>query len=138
MATEQQAFIHRFMTLIWSKKNTSLVREVFASNAIIHSTAGESYGVEAMEKTLQHWYEGFPDLKLLLLGVFEQNDKVAVQWTAYGTHMGTFMGVRATMRPVKCGGTSIYRLHDGKVIEYWAYVNVHQLLRQLVGDKISL
>lgn len=131
MFTHQQDFIHRYMAAIWNKKDVSMVREVFADNAIIHSTIGESYGVEAMERALHIWHGAFPDMRLLLLDIFEQEDKVAIQWTACGTHQGYFLGLAPTLLPIKCGGTSIYRLANGKVVEYWAYVNLHQVIQQL-------
>jgi predicted ester cyclase len=135
MITEQQSFIYRYMAILWNKKDLSLVREVFAEDALIHSTMGESYGVETMEGALKCWHVAFPDMRLLLLDVFEQEDKVAIQWTACGTHQGVFMGIEATLLPVKCGGTSIYRLAKGKVVEYWAYVNLHDIAKQLQPEK---
>lgn len=119
------------MAVIWNKKDLSLVKEVFAEDAIIHSTMGEAQGISAMEEALKTWYTAFPDMRLLLLEVFEQGDRVAVQWVARGIHQGPFMGIEATLKPVECGGTSIYQIVKGKVVEYWAYVNLHHVMQQI-------
>lgn len=138
MLTEQQSFIHRYLATIWGKKDLSLLQDIFSSDAIIHSAAGDMQGIAVIENALRQWYTAFPDIRLLLLGVFEHDDRIVVQWSASGVHQGLFMGVNATFLPIRCGGVSIYRLQEGKVIEYWNYMNHHQILQQLLLSEQQL
>jgi predicted ester cyclase len=131
MITENQLFIDRYMSLIWNKKDFSVLHQVFDKNAIIYRALGDLSGLDAIEKDLKEWQTAFPDMCLLILEIFEQNDLIAVHWKAGGTHQGIFMGVEATLQPIKCNGIWIYRLKEGKIIECWDYINISQILQQI-------
>jgi predicted ester cyclase len=45
--------------------------------------------------------------------------KVAVRWTATGTHQGKFLGVEPTGRRVVFRGIEIVHIEDGLIIERW-------------------
>lgn len=59
---------------------------------------------------------------------------MAVRWTATGTHRDELAGIAATGNTVSWGGTDIYRLADGKVVEWWRNDDFVWLLHQLGRD----
>ncbi len=135
MFTERQQLINRYMGEIWNRKNCSVIYEVFSEDALIHSPMGEARGPRAVEQAHRQWHEAFPDIRVMLLDIFEMRDKVAVQWNARGTHKGPFLGIPPSNKPIICGGTSIYRLENEKIVEYWAYINLHHVIQQLQSEE---
>lgn len=131
MFSENQEFINKYMLQIWNRKDMSIIYETFAEDALIHSPMGESIGPKAMEEALHQWHTAFPDIRIQLLEIMESGSKVMVHWSSKGTHKGPFLGIEATQQPFKCSGMSMYRIHRGKIVEYWAYINTHQIVQQL-------
>lgn len=116
---------------IWNEKEMEAINHAFAEDAIIHSLFGSSMGIEVMKDVVQKWLNAFPDLHIIHQNLFLDGDKVAIQWTATGTHQGAFKGYAATGKSVAYKGVTIYRLKDDKVIEYWTYLDVDNVLSQI-------
>lgn len=137
MFTEHKVLINKYMSEIWNRKNRSIIFEVFSPDALIHSPMGEARGPQAMEEAHRQWHEAFPDIRVMLLEIFEIGDKVAVQWNARGTHKGIFLGIDPTHQPIHCGGISVYRLNNDQIVEYWAYINLHHVIQQLGNKELN-
>ena len=123
--------IEQFMDRVWKKHDLTVIDELFIPDTIVHSPLGEYRGAQAMREAVQHWLIAFPDLIVTNGHVTAEEDRVVWQWTARGTHQGTFKGVAATGRPVNYSGATVYRVRDGKIVEYWAYVDTAHVLAQL-------
>ena len=85
----------------------------------------------AVAELLAGFRSAFPDLHYLVHDHVIDGDKVAVRWTAKGTHHGPFMHVAATGREVTIEGTDVFRLEDGRIAEAWVCSDMHGLLQQL-------
>jgi steroid delta-isomerase-like uncharacterized protein len=60
-----------------------------------------------------------------------EGDKVAVCFTAKGTHDGALRGVPATGKRYKLPAMTVWRSVDGKIAEEWVFFNELDLYRQL-------
>ena len=60
-----------------------------------------------------------------------EGDKVAVCFTAKGTHDGVFQGVPATGKHYELSAMTVWRFVDGKIAEEWLFSNDLDLYRQL-------
>lgn len=116
---------------IWNKKDISPIDDYFTDSTIIHSLLGDFHGPAAMKKISQTWLTGFPDMHVDNLSVLSENDLVSIQWHVKATHLGEFKGKQATGKPVSYSGVTIYRILNGKIKEYWAYIDMQHLLNQL-------
>jgi steroid delta-isomerase-like uncharacterized protein len=116
---------------IWNKKNLKEVELNFAAECRIHSPLGEYQSPKQMLQVVQVWQTAFPDLKVKHLTPISEDERVAVQWSAEGTHLGEFQGHPPTGKKVQYTGTTVYEFLEGKISQYWAYVNVHSILNQL-------
>ena len=74
---------------------------------------------------------GFPDLRFAVEDVIADGNRVAVRWTARGTHHGEFSGLAASGSPVALPGTSIFRIEEGRIAETWVTYDSHWLLLQI-------
>ena len=63
--------------------------------------------------------DAFPDTKLNVEDCFAAEDKVAVRWTAIGTHIGDGLGIAPTGKTVQITGMTIARFENGKIVEGW-------------------
>src|SRR5438132_9391073 len=67
------------------------------------------------------FYGAFPDIKQTIEDAVADDEKVAVRFTATGTHKGELMGMPATGKRMEIGGMAFFHITDGKVTQ-WAEV----------------
>jgi predicted ester cyclase len=72
-----------------------------------------------------------PDVVFTADDVISEGDRVAAQFTMRGTHVGDFMGVPPTNRPIVVTGIDIVRFEGGKAVEHWHEWSGMELLQQL-------
>ena len=89
------------------------------------------YTRDQLREGLARLYRGFPDLVRTHSDVMVQGDRAAYRWEARGTHLGDYLGVRATRRPVVARGIVMCRFAEGRIVEEWASWNKAGLLHDL-------
>lgn len=60
-----------------------------------------------------------------------EGNKVVIHITFTGRHIGTFMGMPPTGKPVMWTSIEVYRIEDGKIAERWVQADTTGLMRQL-------
>lgn len=133
MTQNFKPFVEQYTHAVWNEKNLNVVDQCVAQDVIIHSSLGHFHGPAEMKKIIKVWVTGFPDLYVITLAALEEGDRVALQWEAKGTHLGPFKGIAPTQKRISYAGTTVYRLANRKIAEYWAYLNLQHLLEQLNG-----
>lgn len=123
----------KYSKQLWEQKDLSIIDEIFAEDAIIHSPLNKYKGNLPMKEIAQKWLHAFPDLMVTWDDFIAEGDKVVSSWTAFGTHLGGFYETSPTHREVRYSGVTTYQLKDGKIIQYWALVDMHSILNQLMG-----
>ncbi len=118
---------------VWNKKDLNAINAYVHPDVIIHSLLGDFYGINAMQGIVHAWLTGFADMKVENEDVITENDLVVTRWKSKGTHQGDFKGVQPTNRPVIYSGVTIYRVQNGKITEYWAYIDMQHLINQIKG-----
>lgn len=100
-------------------------------------TAPVTEGLQQLQEAFRQFHDIFPDLHIALQDVFTAGDRVAGRWIASGTHTTALAGIPATGRHVCWGGIDIYRLLDGKIVEWWRNDDFAGLLKQLGRDPLA-
>lgn len=116
---------------IWNQKEISTIDRLVHKDVLIHSLLGNFRGTQAMKEVVQTWLKGFPDLSVKNELIISENDLVSIQWSVKGTHKGEFKGRKPTGKPVSYSGVTVYRIKNGQIIEYWAYLDMQLLLSQI-------
>lgn len=116
---------------IWTQKEISAIDRLVHKDVLIHSLLGDFQGTQAMKEVVQAWIKGFPDLSVKNELIISENDLVGIQWSAKGTHKGEFKGKKPTGKPVSYSGVTVYRIKNGQIVEYWAYLDMQHLLSQI-------
>jgi hypothetical protein len=71
-------------------------------------------------------------MRVTILDLVAEGDKVAKHWTFSGTHKGEFGGIPPTGKQVTLElALSIYRFTEGKIAEIWMSYNALLMMQQL-------
>jgi predicted ester cyclase len=82
-------------------------------------------------KHIEEIEAAFPAYELIPEQMIGENDLVAVRGMFRGTHRGPFAGVAPTGKTVSAGLIIMYRIRDGRIVEYWLEFDMFGLMQQL-------
>jgi steroid delta-isomerase-like uncharacterized protein len=124
---------YRYINECWNGGDMASVPEVIARHCRYHDPVFPhmSSGVESMQHHIQRSRRTFPDLHFTITDTIAEKDEVVLHWTASGTQRGEFLGVPPTNQQAIVGGTSIYRVEEGRIVEEWVNWNLMSLMEQL-------
>lgn len=71
-----------------------------------------------------------PDLHYTVEDMIAEGDKVVFRYTACGTNEGELMGMPPTGERMTVTGIDIFRVSDGKIVEWWHTDDYLALLQQ--------
>ncbi len=128
---KNKEIVEKFAHSVWNEKNLSIIDELTHENVVIHSLFGDYHGVQSMKDIVKAWQVGFPNLKVETIDTIAEKDKVIVHWKASGNHKGPLRGIIPTGKAAYYEGVTIYGLNKGKIVEYWAYLDMEHLLNQI-------
>jgi hypothetical protein len=72
-----------------------------------------------LKQLVSGFYKAFGDIAHKVEDMIAEGDKVLVRTTDSATHIGEFMGLAPTGKTVKFGELHLFRMKDGKIVEYW-------------------
>ena len=125
--------IKKYSKRLWDDKDLTAIDDLFVKDAVIHSPLNTATGTNTMKEVVEKWLSAFPDLDVEWEDFIAEGDKVVSRWRAKGTHMGSFFDTSPSHEEIDYSGVTIYTLDKkGKVIEYWALVDMHAILSQLM------
>ena len=81
--------------------------------------------------------EAFPDYELNIDHLITKGDRVMVRYTISGTHKGKFMGMSPTNERMTITGIDVFRLDNGRVIEYWDAAHQMSALPNLINQSVT-
>lgn len=129
--TTNKDIILKYSETVWQNHDLSAIDTMVAPKAKIHSPLSTVQGNETMKEIMEKWLTAFPDLTVIWEDFIAEDDKVVSRWRARGTHLGGFFDTKPTHKEIAYTGVTTYRLVDGKIVEYWALVDMHSILTQL-------
>lgn len=136
-AEENKALVRRAYEEIFNKKNIAVLEEFYSTEWVWHlAPSGLPQGLEGYRQQHTMVFAAFPDLQTTIEDMIAERDKVAVRWTATGTHKGEFMGIAPTGKQVTMTGIDIERIAGGKIVETWGLNDVMGMMQQL-GVKLG-
>ena len=125
--------IKKYSQRLWGEQDLAAIDDTFVEDAVIHSPLNTTKGAITMKEVIEKWLNAFPDLTVEWEDFIEEGNKVVSRWKATGTHLGGFFETSPSHQEVSYSGVTIYTLNKkGKVIEYWALVDMHAIMSQLM------
>lgn len=131
---ESKAIALKFCEETWGKGNLTAVDALASSDfKVYYSILPAPLDSEGFKSWLADTHTGFPDLEFTITDAIAQEDKVAISWTAKGTHRGEIklLNLPPTEKSVSWTGIIIYRIANGKIVEERGEENALGLLQQL-------
>ncbi len=116
---------------LFNKHDLSELDDWLDPDYVYRAMGMEIRGVAGYKATVEPLFVAFPDVKNTTDKIIAEGDLVATRWHANGTHLGPFMGIPATGKPVELTGMTIERIAGGKRLEGWGVPDMLSLMRQL-------
>jgi predicted ester cyclase len=105
--------------------------ELYAPQVILHRSPPLPPGLEAVKQFYRAYWTAFPDIRLTLGVIAEENNLLACEFTVEGTHRSAFLGVPATNRSIRAAGVTLLRFASGLCVERWSQTDLLGILGQL-------
>jgi steroid delta-isomerase-like uncharacterized protein len=129
---QNKATVRDFIDGLFTKGDLGAVDTYLAEDFINHDPPlGVSADREGMRAAGAMIRAACPDWHSDLHLLIAEDDLVVERFTASGTQRGELMGVAPTGRTVSLPGINIFRLRDGRIVEWWGRLDELGLLRQL-------
>ena len=128
---ENKSIVRRFFEVGPSKGDLDAANELLAPGFVLHVPLPCSPGVKGIDEVISACRAAFQDLYVTVEYMVAEEDRVAARFTARGIHMGEFMGLPPTGKPIAMTGMEIFRLERGKIAELWGEANLLGLMQQL-------
>ncbi len=125
--TANKDLVRRLFEEVFPAGDPAGVRELVAPATIDHNPMpGQPAGVEGIEYVMATLLTAYPDLRFTVDDLVAEADRVAIQWTMRGTHMGPMLDQAPSNQPVSQTAIVIFRIADGKIAERWAAFNARE------------
>ena len=115
----------------WHTGDVAIADAIYADGYERHSTDSDASGLDALKGLVAMYRKAFPDLRFHPDDMVSQDDRVAVRWTATGTHRGELSGLPATGRSLQLPGCDILRVREDRIVESWSFYDRAALLALL-------
>ena len=102
----------------------------FVTPDIIYHGAGEEVrSLEEFKTWVSEDLSAFPDMKVTVLDVFGEQNKIAIRWALQATHERDFAGFPATHKKFEAQGVEIFHFEGDKIKEAWTVSDMSVLDR---------
>jgi len=119
----------------WNKGKAAAMKaldETCATNIVWHDVTGEDIrGLKGFKKSMDEFFNAFPDQHFAVDDMIAEGDKVAVRYKITGTHKGEFMGIPPTNKKITLTAIEIDRIVGGKFVEGWISFDTLGMMQQL-------
>jgi predicted ester cyclase len=92
---------------------------------------GVPFGPREVQETFEWLRRGFSNLRVAMLDLLAEGDKVVARVEMTGDHDGEFVGLQPTGRSWRYQHVHIFRIEDGLIAEHWAVREDLKALLQL-------
>ena len=133
VTTSLQELVENYVRTWDARSASSLIDEVMAADVVDHQSIGPADGVRGVKRDIATYHAAFSDLALTCEDYILGEDRIAVRWSATGTHDGDGLGMPPTHRRVALHGIDILRIAHGRVAERWGEFNGLDMMQQLTA-----
>ena len=122
-------------------RNKALMRRIYEEmwNAGRPALAGELFArPEGVEKFVREFLISFPDLQHTVEEMVAEGDRVAVRFSALGTHSGQWMNFAPTGKSIQYTGVTLARIVEDKISEHQTWWDKAGLMQQIGGKEESM
>jgi len=127
-----KAIMRRFYAEVVNAGNLDLIDELLTDDFVEHEEfPGIPPGRAGVKQFFAMFKGAFPDGTFTPEQVLADGDLVAARISVRGTHLGEFMGVAATGKPVDVQAADIVSFADGRATAHWGVFDAMAMMQQL-------
>ena len=116
--------VDTFVEKMLLKGDLETLGDVLHPDVMINSLTGiRGRGLEVARRAVQVWRDAFPQVDNQLRTSFENETHVMHQWRTIAVQKNVFLGVMPSSETRVFTGVTIYRVHDGKIVEVTGYTD---------------
>lgn len=134
MYEENKKLVQRWFDEVWNGGNLSAIDELISPAGVGFGLADAEthvHGPEGLKTFIGNFRDAFPDIQIKIEDMVADAEKVAVRFTATGSHKGNGLGFAATGRQIKVTGMTIIQIADGMMIHGWNNWDQLGMMQQL-------
>jgi predicted ester cyclase len=113
----------------WGQGMEAIATELFASQVMEADgrlvTPDDLMAVQRMQRSAA------PDLRVHVLDLLGEGDRVVARIEVSGTHQGEWEGIAATGRHFTISGMVMRRIADGKIVARWDNLDMLSVMQQI-------
>ena len=117
---DDKELVSRFFTEGYEHQNFDFILECLAEDYLDHSPTGARSNRDAVG-ILKSVSGMFADMHVTIEDIFSENGMVGTRVRYEAVHIGEWMGIAATGRPVAFEALENFKVADGKIVESWGY-----------------
>jgi predicted ester cyclase len=112
--------MRRYLTEVVAGGDLSVLDDIAAPDMVDHTAvaAGWGAGREGLVRHVTYFRATLPDLTVSVERIVASDDDVVGVWRVSGTHRGPLFGYAATGRRLEWSNASIFRLAEGRIVDY--------------------
>lgn len=130
--SDSSRLVQQFFIDAFSQGQLEVLDRILAAGFVDHNAPpGIPPGPGGIKMVLGGFRAGMPDVSFVIEDTISEGDRIAVRYTASGTHTGEYFGIPATGRAVSFTGITLFRVADGLLQESWVQYDAFGLMRQL-------
>jgi steroid delta-isomerase-like uncharacterized protein len=130
--TDNRQTFERYLKEVWEHGHLDTLDE-YLSPAFHNNdpVPGIPDGRPGERKLIEMFRAAFDNFTTNVDTAMGEGDKLAVRWSAEGTHVAQFAGVPPSGKRIKMLGVEHLRFDDGKIAEVWINFDMAGLMQQL-------
>jgi len=128
--TQNKTIARRFVEDIFNSKKTELSENYVTPDIIYHGVAEEVKGLEEFKRWVTEDLDAFPDMKIIILDDFGEQNKLAMRWSLKATHEKDFADFPATHKKFEAQGIDIFYFEGDKIKEAWTTADLSDLAQK--------
>ena len=127
---EQSKVIAEYLNTLWNQRDTSIIPELFAEDISVESPFKQLTNIEEIRDYKKMWLRAFPDAKLIIDELTQENDRVIVNWHCMGTHLNKLFNISPSNALLEFNGRSQYTFvhNTTKVKHVYLGVNLAKII----------
>jgi predicted ester cyclase len=115
---------------IYNHQDYEAAYKYIAPNYIDHGLP-QVRSVEDAIEILKSTHKSFPDIKVVIDDLIEENDKVVFRGHFTATHLGEFVSIAPTGVKLEFEALEIFKIENQKITESWGYWPMSAILNQI-------
>ena len=128
---ENKAIFNHLQEELWSKRNFSVLDEVFSPEVHYQTPSMELHNLDELKILVNGYFLAFHDAKVTVTDQIAKDDTVVTKVAYEGVHKGKFGELEPTGNKIKLEAITINRLANGKIVDEWEMFDELGMMKQL-------